>query len=320
MYIHTGEREERVFDLIDKKKKLVFNLEFWGKEKKKGHEFLRCVDVDERGKINFEVNCSNPPIPPGLIVATRVIEPMLTSRYEISRVRSSCHRTSFPRWRFFLARIFSNSTIRHANTFENEFPSCCVAISNIQQNLFKYSKASHLSPYLAKIVFISTFRIEKMDLAERWRREFESSEAKLGRVRLFSIWWPAPHNLEWILSIPGVGRRRTCIVELGYDCTRMCTRRHDESTSFETLPLSLSLDAYRGPVKEWPPLGFSPNLGGEGRRSGNRAPWYGMPAPEASSAPRPAYIFLLGSCARMLSRPVAMSCAHANLTWSRNIV
>lgn len=97
MYIHTGEREERVFDLIDKKKKLVFNLEFWGKEKKKGHEFLRCVDVDERGKINFEVNCSNPPIPPGLIVATRVTEPMLTSRYEISRVRSSCHRTSFPR-------------------------------------------------------------------------------------------------------------------------------------------------------------------------------------------------------------------------------
>lgn len=84
--------------------------------------------------------------------------------------------------------FFSNSTIRHANTFENEFPSCCVAISNIQQNLFKYSKASHLSPYLAKIVFISTFRIEKMDLAERWRREFESSEAKLGRVRLFSIW------------------------------------------------------------------------------------------------------------------------------------
>lgn len=243
---------------------------------------------------------------------------MLTSRYEIPRVRPSCHRTSFPRWRFFLARIFSNSTIRHANTFENEFPSCCVAISNIQQNLFKYSKASHLSPYLAKIVFISTFRIEKMDLAERWRREFESSEAKLGRVRLFSIWWPAPHNLEWILSIPGVGRRRTCIVELRYDCTRMCTRRHDESTSFETL--SLSLDAYRGPVKEWPPLGFSPNLGGEGRRSGNRAPWYGMPAPEASSAPRPAYIFLLGSCARMLSRPAAMSCAHANLTWSRNIV
>lgn len=71
MYIHTGEREERVFDLIDKKKKkLVFNLEFWGKEKKKGHEFLRCVDVDERGKINFEVNCScsrvQPPNPPGI--------------------------------------------------------------------------------------------------------------------------------------------------------------------------------------------------------------------------------------------------------------
>lgn len=34
-----------MFDLIDKKKKLVFNLEFWGR-KKKGHEFLRCVDVE----------------------------------------------------------------------------------------------------------------------------------------------------------------------------------------------------------------------------------------------------------------------------------
>lgn len=175
---------------------------------------------------------------------------MLTSRYEISRVRSSCHRTSFPRWRFFLARIFSNSTIRHANMFENEFPSCCVAISNIQQKdscqgerkICSNIQKCHTYPRIpAKIVFISTFRIEKMDLAERWKREFESSKAKLGRVRLFSIWWPAPHNLEWILSIPGVGRRRTCIVELRYDCTRMCTRRHDESTSFETLSLSLSM-------------------------------------------------------------------------------
>lgn len=125
-----------------------------------------------------------------------------------------------------------------------------VAISNIQQKdscqgerkICSNIQKCHTYPRIpAKIVFISTFRIEKMDLAERWKREFESSKAKLGRVRLFSIWWPAPHNLEWILSIPGVGRRRTCIVELGYDCTRMCTRRHDESTSFETLPLSLSL-------------------------------------------------------------------------------
>lgn len=119
---------------------------------------------------------------------------MLTSRYEIPRVRPSCHRTSFPRWRFFLARIFSNSTIRHANTFENEFPSCCVAISNIQQNLFKYSKASHLSPYLAKIVFISTFRIEKMDLAERWRRESKVRRRNLGEY----VYFPSGDRLRII--------------------------------------------------------------------------------------------------------------------------
>lgn len=35
------------------------------------------------------------------------------------------------------------------------------------------------------------------------------------------------------------------------------------STSFETLSLSLSHDAYRGPVKEWPLLGFPSNFGGK---------------------------------------------------------
>lgn len=34
MYIHTGEREERVFDLIDKKKKVGFQSRILGEGKK----------------------------------------------------------------------------------------------------------------------------------------------------------------------------------------------------------------------------------------------------------------------------------------------
>lgn len=85
--------------------------------------------------------------------------------------------------------------------------------------------------------------------------------------------------MNFIDSRVGEEEGRSRIVELQYDCTRMCTRRHDESTSFETLSLSLSrcLSWPRKGVA--PASGFPPNL--EGGKSGNRAPWYGMP--EASS-------------------------------------
>lgn len=40
MYIHTGEREERVFDLIDKKKKSWFSISnFGGRKKRKATNF-----------------------------------------------------------------------------------------------------------------------------------------------------------------------------------------------------------------------------------------------------------------------------------------
>lgn len=119
------------------------------------------------------------------------------------------------------------------------------------------------SPYLGKIVFISTSESKK------WRKAIEErrvrAESKLGwskyvdfpsgdRSRIISNEF---YRFEGSREEEEELHRGTPI-RLHSNVHSSPWREHEFRNS-----LSFSLDAYRDPVKEWPPLGFSPNLGGD---------------------------------------------------------
>lgn len=166
---------------------------------------------------------------------------------------------------------------------------------------------SNLSPCLAKIVFIY-LRIEKMDLAEESRKDEFAQSRKFGWDEY--VYFPSGDRSRIISNEfyrfegwGGVASWNSNTIAL--ECALVAMTRARVSK----LSLSLSLDAYRGPVKEWPPLQDS-LLTWKGGSQEIEHP--GMGCRKHPLCSRPAYIFLLGSCARMLSTSGHVS--HANLT------